>query len=233
VPTPQGAAKAVGSGALAGAKGALAGGGGLGGAASGAVSGAQGALQGMIPSPQGMLSSATGGLSQGVSLSGLVNMLCKGGIDRNGERQMTRMVGGAYVATALGTINVSGHYAYAEVIGGAKLTVAATGNINQSVGGPLVLTVGGAIMRKATGPMSYSAKATAIKVGGAAMYSSDEKFRVMCDGTIKITAASEIKLSSGSLEIKLAPAETTMKGDLKLKSNDKITVTGGKDNVTT
>ncbi|MCC6527472.1 MAG: type VI secretion system tip protein VgrG [Polyangiaceae bacterium] len=232
-PTPASAAQAVAGGVLAGAKGGLGGGGGMAGAAAGALGGAGSALRGMVPSPQGMLASATGGLSEGVSLGALVGLACQGGIDRHGASRMTRMVGGAHVAAALGTINVSAHYGYAEVVGGAKLTVAATGSIHQSVGGPLALTVGGAILKKATGSMSYSAKATSIRVGGAARYGSAETFRVMCDGTITIEAASELALSSGALELKLTPSETTMKGKLELHSNEKITVTGGKDNVTT
>ncbi|MBI4955260.1 MAG: type VI secretion system tip protein VgrG [Myxococcales bacterium] len=233
LPTPASAARAVAGGALAGAKGGLGGGGGLAGAAAGAKGGAEAGLRGMIPSPQGMLASATGGLSEGVSLGALLGLACQGGIDRQGASRMTRMVGGAYVAAALGTINVSAHGGYAEVVGGAKLTVAATGSIHQSVGGPLALTVGGAILRKATGSMSYSAKATSIRVGGATRYGSAEALRVMCDGTITIQAASELALKSGDLELKLTPSETTMKGKLELTSNEKITVTGGKDNVTT
>jgi hypothetical protein len=220
----------VGGGAAAGAQASL--GGGLGAAMSGGLGGAQSALKGMIPTPQGMLANATGGLSQGVTMGGLLGLLCQGGIDRTGDSRVSRMVGGAYVAAALGTVNLSSNLGYAEVIGGAKLTVAATGSILQSVGGPMTTTVGGVVMRKATGAMSTSAKATTIKVGATASLTSAEKLRVLCGKEIDITMDGELVVAQGGLELKLAPAETTVKGNVKLEASDKIAVTGGRDNVT-
>jgi type VI secretion system secreted protein VgrG len=231
-PTASGAAAAIGGGAAQGAYGALKGGGGLAGAASAAASGAEGGLRSMIPDPKAVLSDATGGLSEGVTMGNLLGLLCQGGIDRTGDKRMMRMVGGAWIATALGTVSTSSHLGWAEAVGGAKLTVAATGSIQQSVGGPLVVTVGGSVIRKATGAMTTSAKTTAIRVGASASFASDEKLRVMCGKSIEIDGATSLKLTQGGLAIELAPGGATVKGNLKLLAGEKIAVSGATENVT-
>lgn len=222
----EGAAKTVGSGALAGAKS-----GGL----AGAASGAKASLQGMVPSAptaSGLASAATGGLSEGVTLGKLTDMFCNGNIGRSGTQAMTRMVGGAYVAAALGNISWSANYVLAEMIGGVKLTVAADGSVSQSVTGPLATLVGGVIMRTADGDVSYSSPISTVNVGRMAALSSDEKLILESDSTIQLEAQSKLSFTAGDLVVQLEPAKVTVAGDVKLSSGSSITVTGSPDNVT-
>lgn len=154
-----------------------------------------------------------------------------GSIDRTAQTDMTRTVGGGYVALALENVDLLSGKAFAETIGGLKMTLAQTGDIGQTVGGPLIVTVGGAVIRKSEKDMSYSANKTLIRVGGFSELSSADRVELRGD-FIEIEASNEIKISSGGLEIALTPGVTRMKGEIKLDAKSKIVVTGAPDNLT-
>jgi hypothetical protein len=229
------AAKQVGQSALSGAKSGFAGGGGLGGALSGALGSSQASLQNMIPkmpTAEGLASSLTGGLSDGVTADKLIDMFCQGGIARSGKLGLTRMVGGAYITASVGSIASNASWALLEAVGGAKVTVSAKGNVAQSVMGPLTTTVGGLIMRQAKGDMSYSSPISTIHVGGLAELKTDQKLEIHSDGTVELEALSNMSLQVGALELTLTPSAVSIKGDVKLKASESITVTGKPDNIT-
>lgn len=223
------AANQVGTAALQGAQASS---GGMSGALAGAQAGATASLKSMIPTKEGALSSLTGGLSDGVTPQKIANLLLVGGIDRYAQDTMLRMVGGAYITTAVGNVITSMNHGYLEAVGGAKLTVAAKGSILENVGGPLATTVGGLIMRKATGDMGFSAKATAVNVGGIALLKSDEKLVIESGKDIKLSADVGLTIKSGDLEIGIKPGGVSIKGNVKIETESKVEVTGAKDKIT-
>jgi type VI secretion system secreted protein VgrG len=229
------AAKQVGQSALSGAKSGYSGGGGIGGALSGALGSSQASLQNMIPkmpTASGLASSLTGGLSDGVTAGKLIDMFCQGGIARSGKLGLTRMVGGAYITASVGSITSNANLGLFEAIGGAKVTVSAKGNIAQSVMGPLTTTVGGLIMRQCKGDMSYSSPNSTVNVGGLAELKTDEKLEIHSDGTVLLEAQGKLSLVVGGLELTLTPSAVTIKGDVKLKAAESVTVSGKPDNIT-
>lgn len=186
--------------------------------------------QSVVPTPKQALSAATGGLSDIRSLSDLTALL-KGSIDRAVQKRFTRMVGGAQVAMAGGSIAHEAGKLLVEAVGGAKLTVAATEGIRQAVSGYLMSAVGGLVLRKSKGDMSVSAKKTSVNVGAAATLSSAE--RVELRGTeIDVTAAEKLTLDAGDLVIEMTPDKVTLKGSVKLESGDRIKVRGNPDKLT-
>jgi type VI secretion system secreted protein VgrG len=226
IPDPQAAAKKVGQAAADGFQS-----GGLAGAAAGAGQ----SLKSMIPQPPSLQQAAskmTGGLSDGVTMDKLVDNVCKGSINRSGKKQMTRLVGGAQIASALGNIGTSANWGFTEIVGGAKMTMAAEGTIQQSVSGPMATTVGGAVMRTSGSDMSYSAENSFITVGATADLSSDAKLKIESDDTIELVAHEEMKLAVGGVTITLTPGQVRFTGDLHFKASAKIAVTGKPDNVT-
>lgn len=229
--TATSAGKAAGQAAF----GALKGGGGLAGAVGATKGSLQGSLQSMIPqmpTAKGVASALTGGLSDGITLDKLTDMFCHGSIARGGRVAMTRMVGGAYVNVAVRNIDTSSQFGMLEAIGGVKVTVAAEGNISESVMGSLTHTVGGTIVRQCDDDMSYSAPVSIVNVGASATLKSDEKFRIQTDGTIEIEAQSSLSLKVGGVSIKMTGGSVSLGGDVKLKAADRIAVTGKPDNIT-
>ncbi|MFT3764222.1 MAG: type VI secretion system tip protein TssI/VgrG [Minicystis sp.] len=226
VPDPKAAAKKVGQAALDGMKS---------GGVQGALSGAEQSLKSMIPKPpdpKAIASQMTGGLSDGVTMDKLIDNFCQGSINRSGKKQMTRLVGGAQISAALGNISTSANWGFTEVVGGAKMTLAAEGTIQQSVSGPMATTVGGMVMRSSGSDMSYSAENSFITVGATADLTSDEKLKVESDGTIELVAAEEMKFAVGGVSITLTPGQVRFTGDLTFKAKSKIAITGKPDNVT-
>ncbi len=230
--SPSDAASAVGSAAATGAKDALMGGGGMGGAVAGAKAGAEGSLKAMIPTKEGALSTMTGGLSDGITPSSVINNLFVGGIDRYAQNMMLRMVGGAYITTAVGNVITSMNHGYLEAVGGAKLTVAAKGSILETVGGPLATTVGGLIMRKATGDMGFSAKSTLVNVGAIGIFKSSEKLVIESGKDLHLSADAGLTIKNGDMEIALKPGGVSIKGSVKIETEEKVEVTGATDKIT-
>jgi uncharacterized protein (DUF2345 family) len=132
----------------------------------------------------------------------------------------------------MGNISTSANWGFTEVVGGAKMTLAAEGTIQQNVMGPMATTVGGSVMRSSGADMSYSAENSFITVGATADMSSDEKLKIESDGTIEMVAAQEMKLAVGGVSITLTPGQVRFTGDVHLKAKAKIAVSGKPDNVT-
>src|SRR4029078_2562239 len=99
---------------------------------------------------------------------------CHSSTARAAEKRRSSAVGGAFIAAGIDKVTTNVNYGYAEVVGGAKITVAAKGSITQAVKGPLVITVGGAILRSSQEDMSIAAKSSRIRVGAIAKLASDE-----------------------------------------------------------
>jgi type VI secretion system secreted protein VgrG len=202
-----------------------------GGGVEGAAGAAGQSLQSMIPTPAGVASQMTGGLSDGVSLDKLANLLCHGSIGRTGQKLMTRRVGGAFISVAAQPISTTVKYGYAETVGGAKITVSLTGSIVENIKGPMVLTVGGAILRSSKGAMTVSTKSTKVNVGAVAKMSSDERVEIR-GKVVSLEASAALNLKSGGLEIAMTPAKIALKGPLRTVAGAEIVVTGAPDNLT-
>lgn len=205
----------------------------MGNVASGALAGATESLKGMIPQPQAIADKLTGGLASGITLDKLLDNFTVGSIDRQAEENMRRTVGGAYVELALGNIDTRTGKVYLEAAGGAKVTVAATGGIGQTVDGYHTVTVGGIMMRKANKDMSYSAKKTTVNVGATLTLRSDERIefkskKIVFEGKEKVSFSVE----GGKLMVELSPGSVKLKGKVAMNGGDKILVTAGKDLLT-
>lgn len=205
----------------------------MGNVAQGAVAGATESLKSMIPQPQAIADKLTGGLASGITLDKLLDNFTVGSIDRQADENMRRTVGGAYIELALGNIDTRTGEVYLEAAGGAKVTVAATGGIGQTVDGYHTVTVGGVMMRKANKDISYSAKKTTVNVGVALTLRSDERIelkskKILLDGKEKVS----FSVDGGKLLIELTPSGVKLKGKVAMNGGDKILVTAGKDLLT-
>jgi type VI secretion system secreted protein VgrG len=218
--------------------GSAAGGGAGAGASAGAATGlaadfpkSSEALKSMIPTPEGLASKVTGGLSDVRSAGQLLDTISKGSITRAAGKRYSRMVGGAYVVLARKAIQNQAGRVFSELIGGAKATIAAKGGILQTVSGYLYVTVGGAIFRQAKGDMSYSANKSTITVGTDVSLKSGVKLEMRGD-VIELEAKSKFAFSVGGMSIEMTPGVLTLKGPLKLDSNNSIKVSGNPDHLT-
>jgi hypothetical protein len=179
-----------------------------------------------------MADKLTGGLASGITLDKLVSNFTVGGLDRSTDKAMRRTVGGAYVAAALGNLDWEAGKLFAETVGGAKLTLAAKGKISQSVGGYHALTVGGAIMRKAEGDMSFAAPSSRLHVATLASLSTKQKLELMAE-TITVEAQRVLHLhAKDDAVIELKQGVATLKGKVELDADTKIVVTGTPDDLT-
>jgi type VI secretion system secreted protein VgrG len=197
----------------------------------GGVSGGTAAIQGMVPTPKGVASTMTGGLSEGVSVGKLVDSLLQGSISRYAISRMSRTVGGAYIQASADNIQTHVGSLYAETVGGVKLTYAVQGGIKQTVTGPLMTTVGGAIFRKSTGDMGAAAKNTRIQVGATAALRSDELIEIR-GNEIQLEAKSSLQLKVGAVSITMDTGKIAMEGKLRFEADEKVRVTGKDDNIT-
>jgi type VI secretion system secreted protein VgrG len=196
-----------------------------------------GAMQGALGIPSG--SDISAGLKSMVSPQNLLakgkdmamDMLFKGSITRDARQVLTRMVGGAYVAVAGGTIMNSANYLFTELVGGLKLTASAKGSIMQSASKFLIHTVGGLVLRKSKEDMSMSSKTSVVTVGGVTTMHSDEKVELR-GKVIDIQGMTSVKFQSGDLTIELTPDKTIIKGDVRAKSGNKILISGSPDKLT-
>ncbi|MEO7331891.1 MAG: hypothetical protein ABI193_25165, partial [Minicystis sp.] len=189
------------------------------------------ALKAMIPTPEGIASKLTGGLSDVRSPGQLLDTIAKGSITRATGKRYSRMVGGAYVVLARKAIQNQAGRVFSELIGGAKVTIAAKGGILQTCSGYLYVTVGAAIFRKAKGDMSYSANKSKITVGADTSLKSGVKIEMRGE-VIELEAKSKFSFSVGGMAIEMTPGVLTIKGPLKLDSNNTIKVSGNPDHLT-
>ncbi len=210
--------------------------------AGGPAAGVVGALQqGLgIPSPQqaaaqlkSMFSpeALKGKLMAAISPAALIDKLFHGQIDRTVQKRFVRTVGGAEIELAGGSISHDAGKLLVEAVGGAKLTIAATEDIAQSVNGPLLTTVGGLVMKKSKGDLSYSAKVTSVHVGVNASFDGGERIEVRSK-KITFKSTQKIELVAGGLKIELAPSKATLAGSLKLDAETKLKVRGNPDKLT-
>ncbi|MFO0616687.1 MAG: type VI secretion system tip protein TssI/VgrG [Polyangiaceae bacterium] len=165
------------------------------------------------------------------SFGAAVQDLFKGSIQKTTTKTLTRTIGAAQIVGAGGAIMHGTNYLFTELIGGMKMSVAATGNLMQSSDKFLVHTVGAMILRKSKEDMSMSAKKTIVRVVGATKIHSDEKVELR-GKVIEIEGQTSLKLASGDMSIELTPSATTIKGALKLKSGTTIKVSGKPDKLT-
>lgn len=154
-----------------------------------------------------------------------------GSIDRHVQERFTRIVGGAYIALAGGSIAHEGGEMLTETVSGLKLTVATEQNIKESVSGKLDTTVTGLCLRMSKDDMSVSAKKTDVNVGASVTLGSAERVELRSK-EIELVASSSITLQAGALLIKMTPGEVQIQGPMKQKSETKITVRGNPEKLT-
>lgn len=166
------------------------------------------------------------------SLTGLAaGLVSHGSITRRTSQWITRSVGGGLIAAAGSDITTSVGLAYAELIGGAKITVAATGSIREEAGGVLALTVGGAVLRSSGDNMSIRQKAATVSAGAAASFSAGGKLQVN-GRMVQIVAAAGLNLEGGGISVSMSPGSIEVSGTTRFSAPE-ITLLGGKLDVTT
>jgi type VI secretion system secreted protein VgrG len=161
----------------------------------------------------------------------VMGALFKGMILRDTRQVYTRMIGGAQVAVAGGSITNTSNWLFTELVGGVKATLAAQGSIMQSASKFLIHNVGGLVMRKSKEDMSISSKRSVVTVGATTTMHSDEKVELR-GKVIEIEGQSGVTLKSGDLTISLGPDKATITGNLRAKSGDKIKISGNPDKLT-
>ena len=196
-----------------------------GGGAKGAAKGAGQGLKGLLPKPKEAVHKATGGLTRGD-----LRALAVGAISRTAIKDIRRSVGGIHAAVSAEAISTTGKYALAETVGGAKLT-AVKGAITQKGGLLMALTVGGLICRKSAKDITYSAKSSAVNVGGIAMLDAGQRIDLRA-ATVTLEAATTLTLKTTKTEIELTPTGITLKGPLKMEAKKSVTFTSSKENLT-
>ena len=183
------------------------------------------ALKSAVPSPDAMKSSVQNALTP-PSLESLLS----GQITRNVTEMYKKKVGGAVIALAGGGISVNAAKFLAEVVGGARILVAAKESLNANSSGKFIRLVGAMITRKAGKDITTSAHDAVVTIGGNATFSAKDKVELRGQ-KIEITALKSVHLEKDGLTIDMTPAKITISGDVKLKSKDKINVQGAPDNV--
>ncbi len=163
-----------------------------------------------------------------ITLAGLAG---GGSINRRTEEDLSRKVGGAFIAVATENVQTVVKGNYTESIGGLKLTKTQNGNIAQVVSGKKDLRVGVSLMRQSGQDMGIGAETTLVSVGGFARITSKERVEYRGQ-TITFEAKSSISLQAPELEITLTPGQATIKGKALFKAGDSIKTTGGPDNIT-
>jgi hypothetical protein len=160
-----------------------------------------------------------------------MNAIFKGSILRDTRGVYTRMIGGAQVSVAGGTIMNGANFLFTELIGGLKATLSAKASIMQSASKFLVHNVGGLVLRKSKEDMSMSSKRSVVTVGATTTMHSDEKVELR-GKVIEIEGQSSVKLTSGGVTIELTPDKATISGSLRTKSGNSIKISGNPDKLT-
>ncbi len=154
-----------------------------------------------------------------------------GAIDRAIQESFTRVVGGAQIAMAGGSVAHEGGELLIESASGSKLTIATEQSIKQAVTGRLGTFVSGFVLRKSLSDMSVSAKKTTVDVGASAIFRSAERMELR-SREIELVSSASIALQAGGLSIEMTPGSVTITGPLKQQSGTKITVRGNPEKLT-
>jgi type VI secretion system secreted protein VgrG len=152
-------------------------------------------------------------------------------INRRTEHDMSRAVGGSFIAAGTGNVSTLVKRDYTEMVGGSKVTVAQKGSITETVGKLLSVSVAGSVVRKSGDDMGIAGKNLSVSVGGGARFSSGKHIELRGD-VIVVEAQSSLKLAVPDLSIELTPGKAAVKGMLRLDAADQVNVTGAPDNVT-
>jgi type VI secretion system secreted protein VgrG len=155
----------------------------------------------------------------------------RGSIAQTSQKNFHRIVGGAYVSVAKENIFVSAKRHLTEIVGGDKTTTATEGNIQQTISGPMDVTITGNVLRTSTDNMSVGTKLNKVDVVGGATFGSDTLVELRGDH-ISLEAKSKLSFQSSALEITLEPSKTTVKGHLRLEAGNRVDVAGSDDNLT-
>ncbi|UQA63169.1 type VI secretion system Vgr family protein [Polyangium aurulentum] len=154
-----------------------------------------------------------------------------GAIDRSVQERFTRIVGGASIALAGGSVAHQAGKLLVEAIGGSKLTVAVKESIKQAVIDNLSTVVAGLVLRKSKDDMSVSSKQSKVEVGVSAIFQSAERVELRST-EIEITADAQFTLTAGGLAIEMTPDMVKIQGPVKLDSDEKIKISGNPDKLT-
>lgn len=163
-----------------------------------------------------------------MTLAGLKSV---GSINRRTEKNLTRMVGGAFVAIAKENVQTLIKKNYLEAVGGVKLTMTKNGSISQVVSGKRVLDVGGAILRESGDDMGTGAEDTQVSVAATANLKSAQRVEYRSK-VVLLEAKSALTFKAPGLEVALTPSSVALKGKVLLKAGDSVVTTGGPDNIT-
>jgi len=163
-----------------------------------------------------------------LTLAGLKSV---GSINRRTEKNIVRMVGGAFIAIARENVQTLIKKNYLEAVAGIKLTMTKTGSISQVVSGKKQLFVGGAVLRQSGEDMGIGAEKTTVQVAGSSDLTSAERVEYRSK-VVLLEAKSSLSFKAPGIEISLAPSLATLKGKVLLKAGDKVVTTGGPDNIT-
>jgi type VI secretion system secreted protein VgrG len=197
----------------------------LDGALSGAKESLTNSLKSLVPDPTAIASKLTGGLSDGITFDKLADEFLVGSITRTATDKMSRTVGGAFISAGISDIKTTAAKAYAETVGGLKLTLSVTDVIGQNVGGYMALTVGGAIIRTAEKDITVSADTTKVTVGGLLGLTSTTQVHLKSK-QIAITGLTELDLSVKGAGLVLDGAGVRLKGAVQVKTGTEVVVTG-------
>jgi len=217
--------KGAGTGSFAGSTAASVGTAYLSGGTAGMAGAAQNAASSLIPTPPSLVTD----LAKGGGLKALSSLLV-GSVTRSSKLVLNRMVGGAFVTVALGSITTTGGDAYVETVGGARITSAVKGTIDQTAQ-KMKVRVGQSIIRKAQEDLSYSANISEVEAGSLVSLSAKNEFEIE-SAEIVIEASTKLALQAGDAVIELLPAAIQIKGPAVLRANEKIAVTGGYEELT-
>ncbi len=154
-----------------------------------------------------------------------------GSIVRASQKNLGRVVGGAYISTAEQNIIVAATRHFTEVVGGDKTTTASTGDIQQTISGPMEVKITGNVLRQSADDMGVGTQLNKVDVVGGATFVSDTLVEVRGDH-ISLEAQSKLSFQSSGLEITLEPSVTTVKGNLRLEAGNQVDVAGSDDNLT-
>lgn len=161
----------------------------------------------------------------------IAGLKSEGSINRRTDKDISRTVGGAFIAVSTENVQTQVQKNYLEVAGGVKLTMTKNGSISQVVSGEKKLFVGGVILRQSGEDMGTGSEKSNVRVAGMATLSSAE--RVEYRGkVVLLEAKSSMSFKGPGLEMTLTPSKTTFKGKVLLKPGEKVTTTGGPDNIT-
>jgi hypothetical protein len=198
----------------------------------------QGDLDSIIPTQDTLSKGLTGGadvLTGGLysSLKGknysqaldqAIDMFFVGSITRSAEKQIFKMVGGAFITVAVPAIRWDAGFGYLETVGGVKLT-AVLGHIETTSDGILVTTVGGAAIRSSLGETGIHTVTSSINVGGMMGIFGGERIEIR-GATVKLSADVALLVSAGGASILMTPSAIEISGNVALEGGTAVKTAG-------